>query len=298
MTAKQLTNKLNKKTPLLMSPFGFALAACGGGGEDGSPSDITIEVLKDDPDVVSIRTFHYRGDNIFDIDGEYHDPSWFFVDAADLNSDEKSDLVIAPVGHVLDYERAYDPIVLLSQPGSGYIQAQVSGDWDGLLFPSKVVIADLDNDYDLDLVFPANGYDAPPFPQENFGIFLQDDLIFTDVNSNYPTLMNSMRGDGAGSFYHSAAVGDLNNDLVPDIFIGDMRSPFIIDGETSSLIRLDYIMDPNEGGNQVLTSEAVDVVGQAGLELILAGHLFSSVILEFDETFSIMNKIVLPTPNS
>jgi hypothetical protein len=261
-------------------------------------SDITIEVLKDDPDVVSIRTFHYRGDNIFDIDGEYHDPSWFFVDAADLNSDEKSDLVIAPVGHVLDYERAYDPIVLLSQPGSGYIQAQVSGDWDGLLFPSKVVIADLDNDYDLDLVFPANGYDAPPFPQENFGIFLQDDLIFTDVNSNYPTLMNSMRGDGAGSFYHSAAVGDLNNDLVPDIFIGDMRSPFIIDGETSSLIRLDYIMDPNEGGNQVLTSEAVDVVGQARLELILAGHLFSSVILEFDETFSIMNKIVLPTPNS
>jgi len=32
MTAKQLTNNLGKKTPLLMSPFGFALAACGGGG--------------------------------------------------------------------------------------------------------------------------------------------------------------------------------------------------------------------------------------------------------------------------
>jgi len=28
---KQLKDKLNKKTPLLMSPFGFALAACGGG---------------------------------------------------------------------------------------------------------------------------------------------------------------------------------------------------------------------------------------------------------------------------
>ena len=32
MALKQLTNKLSKKTPLLMSPFGFALAACGGGG--------------------------------------------------------------------------------------------------------------------------------------------------------------------------------------------------------------------------------------------------------------------------
>jgi len=36
MAAKQLKNKLNKKTPLLMSPFGFALAACGGGG--GAPN--------------------------------------------------------------------------------------------------------------------------------------------------------------------------------------------------------------------------------------------------------------------
>ena len=31
MALKQLKDKLNKKTPLLMSPFGFALAACGGG---------------------------------------------------------------------------------------------------------------------------------------------------------------------------------------------------------------------------------------------------------------------------
>jgi hypothetical protein len=31
MALKQLKNKFNKKTPLLISPFGFALAACGGG---------------------------------------------------------------------------------------------------------------------------------------------------------------------------------------------------------------------------------------------------------------------------
>ena len=43
MKAKLFKDKLNKKTPLLMSPFGFALAACGGGGsgsgvaENGSP---------------------------------------------------------------------------------------------------------------------------------------------------------------------------------------------------------------------------------------------------------------------
>jgi len=41
MMAKQLKNKLNQKTPLLMSPFGFALAACGGGGETTSSAVIT-----------------------------------------------------------------------------------------------------------------------------------------------------------------------------------------------------------------------------------------------------------------
>ena len=34
-------NKLNQKTPLLMSPFGFALAACGGGGETTSSAVTT-----------------------------------------------------------------------------------------------------------------------------------------------------------------------------------------------------------------------------------------------------------------
>ena len=37
MTAKLLKNKLSKKTSLLMSPFGFALAACGGGGNSSQP---------------------------------------------------------------------------------------------------------------------------------------------------------------------------------------------------------------------------------------------------------------------
>ena len=41
MTAKQLKNKLSKKTPLLMSPFGFALAACGGGGEASLEQKLT-----------------------------------------------------------------------------------------------------------------------------------------------------------------------------------------------------------------------------------------------------------------
>ncbi|MDB2520581.1 hypothetical protein N9X54_10345 [Planktomarina temperata] len=40
MKAKLFKEKLNKKTPLLMSPFGFALAACGGGG-GGTDSSTT-----------------------------------------------------------------------------------------------------------------------------------------------------------------------------------------------------------------------------------------------------------------
>ena len=44
MALKQLKNKLSKKTPLLMSPFGFALAACGGGG--GSSGLLKMDLLQ------------------------------------------------------------------------------------------------------------------------------------------------------------------------------------------------------------------------------------------------------------
>ena len=36
MMVEQLKNKLSKKTPILMSPLGFALSACGGGGGGGA----------------------------------------------------------------------------------------------------------------------------------------------------------------------------------------------------------------------------------------------------------------------
>jgi hypothetical protein len=42
MKAKLFKEKLNKKTPLLMSPFGFALAACGGGGGGSSANSTNI----------------------------------------------------------------------------------------------------------------------------------------------------------------------------------------------------------------------------------------------------------------
>ena len=190
MKAKLVKEKLNKKTPLLISPFGFALAACGGG---------TTQPANQSDAEINVRVFEVESRDSFNIDGIYHNPSWYFVDAADINQDGKSDVVIAPVGHVLDYQRAFDPIVLLSQSDNNFAQAEVLGDWDGLLFPSKVVIFDLDLDGDLDFISSANGYDAPPFPKENFGIFLQDALSFTDVNDQYPTLFNSTRGDGSGS---------------------------------------------------------------------------------------------------
>ena len=43
MALKQLTNKLSKKTPLLMSPFGFALVACGGGGSKQSEEFVSSQ---------------------------------------------------------------------------------------------------------------------------------------------------------------------------------------------------------------------------------------------------------------
>jgi hypothetical protein len=248
---------------------------------------------------LDIRTIFLEGKGMFNIDGIYHDPSWFFVDAQDINFDGYSDLVIAPVGHLPDYGKAYDPIVLLSQSESSFQKAKINSDWDGLLFPSKVIIADLDNDNDFDIIFPANGYDAPPFPKENFGIFIQENYKFSDLNHEYPTYHHSDRGDNEGAFFHSAAVGDLNHDLLPDIFMGDMRRPFIIDGSDKLMVGQPiqpymwstYIKASFQG--QVLQSEIIDVVGGPELELVLGGDDFTSRILEFDSSFNIINEIEL-----
>jgi len=59
MKAKLFKKKLSKKTPLLMSPFGFALAACGGGGESGSPAVA--------PKLSTVLTLSPSGDETIDM---------------------------------------------------------------------------------------------------------------------------------------------------------------------------------------------------------------------------------------
>ena len=271
---------------IILTPFGLALAACGSG--EGH-SDVAVD---------NVRRFDFFAKEAMKIDDYYSQPVWLMIDSADLNNDGFSDIVVAPVGYVQHYERAYDPIVLISDSNFNFYSTRVVGDWDGVLAPAKIVISDINLDGNLDIVLPAGGYDAPPFPEENFAIFEQKDSVFTDLNIEYPTLYSSDRGDGRGSFFHSAAVGDLNHDGKPDIFMGDLWEAFIINGDDKAFISINELWDPSLYpsiySNQVTASEIIDIIDDNQFELILGGYLITNQIIKFDSDYNIKETVELP----
>jgi len=75
---------------------------------------------------------------------------------------------------------------------------------EGLTQVRKSVITDLDNDGFKDIVMFSHGYDAQPFPGDSIGIFYPKDLKYQYLSDEI-------------GFYHSGAVGDINNDGLVDI---------------------------------------------------------------------------------
>lgn len=75
---------------------------------------------------------------------------------------------------------------------------------EGLTQIRKSVITDLDNDGFKDIVMFSHGYDAQPFPGDSIGIFYPKDLKYQYLSDEI-------------GFYHSGAVGDINNDGLVDI---------------------------------------------------------------------------------
>ena len=99
MTTKQLKYKLSKKTPLLMSPFGFALAACGGGGtpNTGVNNPSISDNADNDTNVVDSEV-NGSGD-LFNIEFKaiYSNQALGEdIGAVDLNLDGIDDLIISP----------------------------------------------------------------------------------------------------------------------------------------------------------------------------------------------------------
>ena len=75
---------------------------------------------------------------------------------------------------------------------------------EGLTQVRKSVITDLDNDGFKDIVMFSHGYDAQPFPGDSIGLFYPKDLKYQYLSDEI-------------GFYHSGAVGDINNDGLVDI---------------------------------------------------------------------------------
>lgn len=147
-----------------------------------------------------------------DIDGYYQ-----FARAADFDNDGDLDLILSRAA------RARTALVLLINDGTGkFIKADdfpvFTGNNDGLTF-SRVALADVDKDGDIDIVVPVLFRMIDPTTTVSMpNVLLLNDGTGTftrDTEGRLPTI------DATEDFTLSIAAGDVDGDGSPDLFVGN-----------------------------------------------------------------------------
>lgn len=185
--------------------------------------------------------------------------------AGDLNGDGKSDLLVPgasfPGGSAGNVGQP--GMVLVGDGGGNFSQAP------GSLFPTsslltvsprQIVSADFNGDGRPDIFIASHGFDASPFPGEQNRLYLsQANGTYVDATSSLPKLLD---------FSHSAAVGDVNGDGRPDIYVGNIFGAALI----SPYVLL------NDGSGHFTTSTTI-IPNQHGQSLDLVQGFFTSSLL-------------------
>ena len=273
MARKQLKNKLNKKTPLLMSPFGFALAACGGGaGETPIGSGETETPIGSGLEKQSI--------NVSDIAASF---SLLMIDTADYDFDGDQDFIVSHGSYPPLERQSFQSFSLINDHGV-LIRKEILGEPPLMTHGREGTFADFNNDGFLDYIFVGHGWDTSPYSGEKNALFFGTSDGFEDKSSLLPDYLD---------FTHSVAAGDLNGDGYNDIYVGniygeEMVNPYLLinTGEESfTEIELSDV-NFNISSRQYLAAEIVDIDGDGTEELILGayGAPDGSRIYSFDAT--------------
>lgn len=226
----------------------------------------------------------------------------FFTLSADLQGNGRRDLILLTGSGPPIVQRT--PMRILRPNAAGTAMTDVTrkllgnGALPSMQHPREVDVADFNGDGKLDIFVAAHGYDAAPFPGErNVLLMSKSDSTYADQSANLPSAVD---------FSHSATVGDINGDGIPDIFVGNIPLPqkayFLIgkgDGtftQATELIPAD-LTSPNS--STFLTSQLVDLDGDGFPDLVLGSFgdgLGRNVILFNDGTgdFTKRPRVLLP----
>lgn len=133
----------------------------------------------------------------------------------------------------------------------------------GLTQVRKAVVSDIDNDGKKEIVMFSHGYDKQPFPGDSIGIFYPNELTYQYLS------------DEVG-FFHSGAVGDINNDGLVDIVgygVGgsaNLETPTVYINQGSRKFKLSKTNTINFNSNDgYMSMELYDIDNDGFLDMIL-----------------------------
>ena len=191
--------------------------------------------------------------------------------AADLSGTGRADIVVA-FGVPPAQGSQKLPLLILRAGPDGVladVTTQLLGSSPpGTEAPRQMVLGDFNRDGRLNFFIGDHGFDAPPYPGR------ANVLVLSNANgtlTDKPALLPS-----APDFTHSAAVGDIDGDGLPDIFVGNLPAPvqpYFLTGrpdETFALVTNRIAPDITfANGNTYTASLLVDVNGDGFADLVL-----------------------------
>lgn len=203
------------------------------------------------------------------------------VVTADLNGDGHQDLILLgndfPQNGATTY--APKPGKVYWGNGSGGFTAATESQFPistlSTVQPGKVLTADLNGDGRLDVFIACSGWDAAPYPGEQNRLYLsQPDGTWLDATSTLPQISD---------YSHSAAVGDIDGDGRPDIYVGNISAhrlgvlPYMLMNQGNGWFTLDRSRVPvgvGQGlhgptGHDSPGSTLTDLDGDGALDLIV-----------------------------
>jgi hypothetical protein len=142
-------------------------------------------------------------------------------------------------------------------------QSVFSNDAPKMLNARKAIVADLDKNGWLDVVFVGSGFDKSPYEGETTKVLMNFNGKFTVKTLNI----------GKG-YFASATAGDIDNDGDVDLFITDNKtiSKFLINDGAGNF-KEDLAIYPGElWGKPYFASELYDINNDGYLDLVTGGH--------------------------
>ncbi len=168
---------------------------------------------------------------------------------ADVNGDGKKDLFIGGASG------QPSEIFLQSSNGSFSRSRQVSISTDSICEDVSAIFLDVDNDGDQDLLVGSGGYDhfMPEDPSLQSRLYLNNGKGIFEKASKALPLMNTAVG--------CAAVGDINGDGAPDLFIGGRSRPGRYPEPPASFI----LLNDGKGNFSDVTMSVAPSMARAGM---------------------------------